>query len=273
MNGELGEQLVADRLQRPGVRANELVSAPFHAAPSDISGLAPVSLYEIAQLIGEELPAVDPFTHRSFPVRRFNRRDYVQRAGERFATIFVVQAGVLMTSVCDGEGAEQVLAFPMRGDVFGLDGIGQTRVIADVIALDNSRVIAVSFAQLADLSREHSALQRLVHRLFGREISGKREMLRVLGSFNAEARVASFLIDLSHRYARLGVASEAFALPMRRQDMARYLGLQLETVSRAMSSLDQLGALAVEGKRVSIRDWNSLRRIADCGTRHVRRVA
>lgn len=234
--------------------------------------VARICLTEIAQLLGEKLPDIEPFNTDRFPVKRLRRRQAVQRAGERFSTIFIVQSGVLMSSVPDLEGSEQVLAFPMRGDVVGLDGIGQDRVRSDVIALDASRVVAIVFAQLADLSRSHSCLQRMVYRMFGRELVRERSMLRLLGSFSADARVASFLLDLSQRQSQLGAPPHEFVLPMRRQDMARYLGLQLETVSRAMSNLDQSGTVAVEGKRVAIHDWASLHRIADCGARHVRTV-
>lgn len=242
-------------------------------ATQPVDDVALISLYEVAQLLGERLPAIEPFIAEKYTVKRLRRRQCLQRAGERFSTIFIVQSGVLMASVSNLEGAEQVLAFPMRGDVVGLDGIGEGRVVIDTVALDSSRVVAMVFAQLADLSREHACVQRMVYRLFGRELTRERGMLRVLGSFSADARVANFLLDLSERHARLGESPSHFVLPMRRQDMARYLGLQLETVSRAMSSLGQIGVVAVEGKRVSIRDWESLRRIGDCSARHIRHVS
>lgn len=252
-------------------RAADARQSPRTEAPAD--DVALIALNEIAQLLGENLPEIEPFMTERFAVKRLHRRQCLQRAGERFSTIFIVQSGVLMSSMSDFEGTEQVLAFPMRGDVVGLDGIGQDHVVTDAIALDASRVVAIVFSQLADLSREHTCLQRMVYRLFGRELIRERGMLRVLGSFSADARVANFLLDLSERHERLGESPSEFVLPMRRQDMARYLGLQLETVSRALSNLDQLGAVAVEGKRVSIRDWTGLRRIADCSARHIRHLS
>lgn len=253
-------------LQVPG-------KAPALRCVSHGAGAAPqLSLVDIARLVGEELPAVEPFTTESFAVKQLHRRQCVQRAGDPFVAIFIVQAGVLMSSVYEADGTEQVLAFPMRGDVVGLDGIGQSRVVTEVIALEASRVVVVPFAHLSDLSREHGGLQRMVHRLFGRELGRERAMLRVLGHFSAEARVASFLVDLFERRVGTGSAPDELMLPMRRQDMARYLGLQLETVSRAMSSLGQTGVLAVDGRRVCIRNRSDLRRIADCSTRQGRRA-
>lgn len=235
--------------------------------------VAQIGLNDIARLLGERLPDTEPFTSDRFPVRRLRRHQYLQRAGERFSTIFVVHSGVLMSSVSELGGIEQVLAFPMRGDVVGLDGIGEDRVRSDVIALDSTRVVAILFAQLAELSRTHTCLQRMVYRMFGRELMRERGMLRMLGSFSADARVANFLLELSQRQAQLGASPGEFVVPMRRQDMARYLGLQLETVSRAMRNLDQLGTIAIEGRCVSIRDWPSLHRIADCSARHIRQVS
>lgn len=256
-----------------GVReagARTLMPSPQAVAISDDVTL--IGLNEVARLLGERLPDTEPFSSARFPVKRLRRRQCLQRTGERFSTIFIVQSGVLMSSVSDLGGIDQVLAFPMRGDVIGLDGIGEDRVRSEVIALDASRVVAIIFAQLAELSRGHICLQRMVYRMFGRELMRERGMLRTLGSFSADARVANFLLDLSQRHAQFGASPNEFMVPMRRQDMARYLGLQLETVSRAMRNLDQLGTIAIEGKRVSIRDWASLHRIADCSARHIRQV-
>lgn len=247
--------------------------AAVSALTMTISGRDPacVSLAEVLALLGEVLPDGADGTSGRFAVKRLQRRQSLQRAGERFKALYIVQSGVLMTSSSDAHGIEQVLSFPMRGDAIGLDGIGQDKVATDVMALDVSRVVAVPFVQLSDLSRGNSHLQRVVHRLFGRELSRDREMLRVLGSFSAEARVANFLLDLSQRYARLGGSSDVFVFPMRRQDMARYLGLQLETVSRAMTSLTSLGLVEVDGRRVAIRDVCALRRLSQRSTRQCTR--
>ena len=86
-------------------------------------------------------------------------------------------------------------------------------------------------------------------------------MLNV-GTLNAEQRVASFLVDVAARYARLGYSARHFILRMRRTDMANFLALKHETVSRAMTRLDDLRLIAVERREVRVLDDAGLRRMA-----------
>jgi CRP/FNR family transcriptional regulator len=151
----------------------------------------------------------------------------------------------------------------MGGDVIGLDGVDQGRYTVDVMALDTSHVAMVSFARIAQLGRQHASIERLLYRLFSRELVREHTMMCLLGTLSADARVATFLLDLSERFARLGCSRSVFNLRMTRQDIGNYLGIQLETVSRTLSGFCAAGLIHVDGKTISLRDPPGLRRIIE----------
>jgi CRP/FNR family transcriptional regulator len=78
------------------------------------------------------------------------------------------------------------------------------------------------------------------------------QAMRAMGALGAEARLARFLFDMGQRLARFGFSSRAFRLPMSRADIASYLGLSIETVSRAFTSLSARGIIAVDRHSICI---------------------
>jgi CRP/FNR family transcriptional regulator len=86
-------------------------------------------------------------------------------------------------------------------------------------------------------------------------------MIWLLGTLHAEARLATFLLDLSERFGRLGYSRAAFALRMSREEIGSYLGIKLETVSRAFSAFAAAGLMTVDRKEVTLRDLAGLRRV------------
>jgi CRP/FNR family transcriptional regulator len=87
-------------------------------------------------------------------------------------------------------------------------------------------------------------------------------MMVVLGSMSAEERVAAFLLDLARRYLRAGYSATEFTLRMTREEIASYLGLKLETVSRVFSHLQEGGLIQVQGRAIKLLDSLALNRLA-----------
>ena len=101
----------------------------------------------------------------------------------------------------------------------------------------------IPFHQLESLSREFSELQRQLHKVMSREIVREHGVMLLLGSMRAEERVAAFLLNLTQRLQARGFSSTALVLRMTREEIGSYLGLKLETVSRAFSKFheDEIG--------------------------------
>jgi CRP/FNR family transcriptional regulator len=227
------------------------------AARSSIS----VSLADLVPALGAAVAADPRFSSIMFPVRRLRARETLHRGGDRFDAIYVVRSGFLKTVSVDAAGGEVVLAFPMEGEVLGLDGLASGRYAAEVVALDVSHVALLPYARLVQLGRDYAPIEHAVYGLLSRQLVGKREMINLLSTRNAESRVAVFLLDLSARLGDLGYSRRSFALRMTRAELGSHLGIRLETVSRILSAFAEAGLLTVEGKRIGLRDPVGLRRI------------
>jgi len=224
---------------------------------------AKIRFADLVAMLGIALPDEHRFLDLTFPVRRIKAGEALHRAGDEFKALYVVRSGFFKTVSIDTTGAELVLGFPMGGDVVGLDGVDSGQYLADVIALDISSVAVIPFAQLSQLAREYPCVEKLLYSLFSRELVHKHAMFWLLGTLSAEARVASFLLELSDRFHRLGYSRTSFALRATRQEIGSYLGLKLETVSRTFSAFAAAGLMDIDRRQVALRDLDGLRRVVD----------
>lgn len=222
---------------------------------------AKIRFADLVAMLGISIPDEHRFIDVTFPVRRVKAGEALHRSGDEFKAIYVVRSGFFKTVSIDTTGAELVLGFPMGGDVVGLDGVDAGHYLADVIALDISSVAVIPFAQLSQLAREFPCVEKLMYSLFSRELVHKHAMFWLLGTLSAEARVASFLLELSERFHRLGYSRTSFALRATRQEIGSYLGLKLETVSRTFSAFAAHGLMDIDRRQVTLRDLDGLKRV------------
>ena len=129
----------------------------------------------------------------------------------------------------------------------------------DAVALENSEVCELPFNKLEALSRELPSLQRHLHKIMSREIVRDQGIMLLLGSMRAEERLAVFLLNLSQRFAVRGLSPTQFQLRMSRQEIGSYLGLKLETVSRAFSQFQSSGLISVNTRSIELIDLPGLR--------------
>jgi CRP/FNR family transcriptional regulator len=163
-------------------------------------------------------------------------------------------------------GHEQVVGFFMCGELFGLDGVGSATYNCTAIALEDSEIVVLPFALMQDLAQENQAMQRQLHQILCREITRDHGVMMLLGSMRAEARLASFLVNLSARFVRRGYSPSDFVLRMTREEIGSYLGLKLETVSRLFSQFQKSGLLNVQQKHVCILDPQRLQQLLATST-------
>ena len=148
--------------------------------------------------------------------------------------------------------------FQVAGDIVGLDGLAAGRHASSVHALEASQVCAIHFATLCEMGRRNARMQQLITRLLSREIVREQEHMSVLGDPDAGHRVQGFLLDVSRRMAERGYSPSEFHLRMSRAEIGSYLGMTLETVSRAFSALQRRGVLQVDRRHVRINDVQAL---------------
>jgi CRP/FNR family transcriptional regulator len=127
-------------------------------------------------------------------------------------------------------------------------------------ALEDAEVCVIPYAHLTDLALGNSGLQQVVGRLMSREILREHSLMLLLGSMNAEERLAAFLLNLSQRLKARGYSASEFHLRMSRAEIGSYLGMTLETVSRTFSAFQQLRLLEVDKRHIRLIDLEGLRR-------------
>jgi CRP/FNR family transcriptional regulator len=203
----------------------------------------------------EEVREVDGLV---FARRRLRRGEHLYRAGEPFKSFYAFRSGFFKTYVDGPDGQSQAIAFPMAGDVVGLDGIGTDTHRLNVVALDDGEVCVIPYAHFESLAMRVPALQRQLHKLMSREIVREQELMTLLGGMRAEARVAAFLLALSEKFASRGYSATQFRLRMTREEIGSYLGLKLETVSRVLSRFQEIGLIGVELRSLVINDVEKL---------------
>ncbi len=211
-----------------------------------------------AGLSNEELDQLDNLVNVR---RKVKRGEALYRAGEVFDAIYAVRSGFFKSRVTYEDGRDQVTGFSMGGEILGMDGIGQGIHNCDAIALEDSEICSIPYARLEELSREVSGLQRHFHKMMSREIVRESGVMMLLGVMRAEERIAAFLLNLSQRLNARGYSPLEFHLRMTREELGSYLGLKLETVSRAFSKFHNDGLIEVEQKFVRIINIEGLKQV------------
>ena len=184
--------------------------------------------------------------------RKLKRGHHLYRAGDPFESIFAVKAGFFKTDVLTEDGRDQVTGFQMAGEILGMDGISTELHTCNAVALEDSEVCLIPFNELEILSSEIRSLQHHLHKVLSREIVRDHGVMMLLGTMRAEERLAAFLLNLSQRFGARGYSPTEFHLRMTREEIGSYLGLKLETVSRAFSHFQDEGLISVQQKHIRI---------------------
>ena len=175
--------------------------------------------------------------------------EHVFREGDRFEAIAAVRAGTVKTYSIDREGREHVLGFHLPGEVIGLNAIDGEHYPCNAVALDTVMLCRFSFPKISVLATQVPGLQQHLFRLLSRDI-GSAAMLS--GDWTADERMAAFLIGLSRRLAARGFSPDRFQLTMARTDIANYLRLAPETVSRVLKRFQDDGLLKVDRRELEL---------------------
>jgi CRP/FNR family transcriptional regulator len=246
-------------------------TAPIHfvplakarpSAPTTLATLCSTChLKELCLPCGMSGSTVERLDGLHFGRRRVKAGQALYRAGDAFQFIYAVRSGTFKTSVGAVEGREQVSGFSMAGELMGLDGLAQGRHASTVTALEDAEICAIPYDHLMEVSAGSSELQRVVGKLMSREIVREHSLMLLLGSMNAEERLASFLLNISQRMKARGWSPTEFHLRMSRAEIGSCLGMKLETVSRTFSAFVQQGLLAVDKRHVRILDLDALARV------------
>ena len=163
--------------------------------------------------------------------------------GAQAGAVFNVTEGVIRLYKSLPDGRRQIVGFALPGDFLGLAMMDRYGVAAE--AVSQARVCRFSRSAFLTFVDGKPHLLRRMHEFAGHELSLAQDQMLLLGRRNADEKVAAFLLNLQTRYARIGHKSVHVPLPMSRQDIADYLGLTIETVSRTLTKLARTKAIVV----------------------------
>jgi CRP/FNR family nitrogen fixation transcriptional regulator len=184
----------------------------------------------------------------------YNKDEEIYGEGEPSEYVYQVISGSVRTYKLLNDGRRQIGAFHLPGDVFGLESGPIHRLTAEAIA--NTTVRLVKRRSLEQAGGMTVQVAQSLWTMTAGELRHAEDHMLLLGRKNAMERVASFLLEMDRRLATTGTV----ALPMCRRDIGDYLGLTLETVSRALSQLHSEGVLGFSGARqIVLRNRQRLR--------------
>nr|WP_229261592.1 helix-turn-helix domain-containing protein [Duganella margarita] len=187
---------------------------------------------------------------------RLARDQPLYQAGEPVRELlYLVRFGAFKSCLPDGYGHAAVAGFHLREEVLGLEAIGRRQHRCSVVALQDSEVYEVRYRQLPN---SHLCMQGLL----SIATAQARNVAQMLRASDGDQRLAAFLLHMSTRHAAIGCSSRCFRLPMSRLDIADFLGMTAESVSRGLARLRSAGAIRLEQRLVTLSDIGCLQRMA-----------
>jgi len=193
--------------------------------------------------------------HLMGAVMSYPRNTEVFGENEPADYLYKVVSGSVRTYKILSDGRRQIGGFYLPGDIFGLEFTDEHTCSAE--AITDAKVLVIKRRALAALAGRDAAVARELFALTARELRRVQERVMLLVK-SAQERVASFLLEMAER----GLVGDAIELPMSRQDIADYLGLTIETVSRTLTSLESCAAIEVpSSRRIVLRNRSVLNRM------------
>ena len=185
----------------------------------------------------------------------FPRNAEIYGEGEAAEYIYRVVSGSVRTYKLLADGRRQIGGFYLPGDMFGLEPGDEHTFSAEAIV--ESKVLVIKRSAVTALAKRDTEVARQLWNLTGRELRrGQDHILLLIKS--AHERVATFLLEMAERVS----AGNAVDLPMSRQDIADYLGLTIETVSRTLTHMESLATIEVpSSRRIVLRNRAALNRL------------
>lgn len=187
---------------------------------------------------------------------QFARNSEIYGEGEPAEYFYKVVKGAVRTYKLLSDGRRQIGAFQLPGDFFGLEGGDEHRFSAE--AVSDATVLLVRRSLVTSEADRDAGIARELWRLTASGLDRAHEHMLVLGRKTAQERIAAFLVDMARREKTAALIE----LPMSRLDIADYLGLTIETVSRTLTQLENSAAIELpSSRRVVLRNRVTLDRL------------
>lgn len=194
--------------------------------------------------------------------RTFKRGEFLYRIGQPFKAIYAIRSGSIKTSILTDDGRAQVTGFHIAGELLALNAIVTNQYTSEACTLETTSVCEVPIERFDELCETSPGLQYQMMKIMSGEILHHQELMVLLGKKNAEERMATYLLNLSQRFAKRNYSPLQFNLSMSRSDIGNYLGLAEETVCRILARFHDDGLIVTQRRQVQINDLARLQAVA-----------
>lgn len=217
-------------------------------------------------LNSEELKIFEQAIDRRKPLKK---SEYLYRAGQPMTSLYTVKTGAFKANIDSIDGEENIVGFFMPGELMGLDGIASGQYQCDMIALNDTYICKLSYNDFDAIADEFPVLRQEILSISSNNLTTAQKMLMFIGKRPVEERLAMFLLSISQRFKARGLSESRFQLPMSRHDIANYLCMAPETISRQFKKLQDQGLVSIRNRDVTINDSAALRKSVTHGSSEV----
>jgi CRP/FNR family transcriptional regulator len=200
--------------------------------------------------------------------KKFKKKSYLYTANSQQAAIYVIKSGSVKTYLSNASGNKQILGFHMPGDLLGFDAFFTGKHSCFAQALDDTLVCELSMENFDKLCHILPSIRTEMMHQVGKEIQHDHLIMLTLGQMQTEERLATFLFNLSKRNQSRKFSKDDFQLSMTRQDLANYLGMAVETLSRTLAHLQKKNLISVQQRSIKILDQAQLCKLAHGSCKH-----
>lgn len=206
-----------------------------------------------------DIDLLDEIVERKSP---YKKNQHLFQTGEVFKSIYAIRAGAIKLYTYSDSGEEVVHGFCLPGDVVGFDGLLEDAYQFNAVALDTTSICNIAYENLSDLASKVPNLNKQMMSVMSKKMQEGRLHTELLIKRNADQRVAQFIWNMAERHQQRGYAHDEFRLPILHRDVALYLGLTPETVSRILAKLNADGVVSWKKKEVVIFNEEQLKKVA-----------
>ncbi|MDT0581451.1 MULTISPECIES: fumarate/nitrate reduction transcriptional regulator Fnr [Alteromonadaceae] len=203
-----------------------------------------------------ELDTLDDIIERKKPL---HKNDKLVRYGDKFHSLYAVRSGSFKSYVSDKDGVEQIIGFHFPGDIIGFDALKDDKHGSYTQALETAMVCELPYETLDEMSVRFPKLRQQIMRFMSAEIKHDHDLMMLLSKRSAEERLLHFLSHLSQRFEERGFSAKQFNLSMTRNEIGNYLGLTVETISRLLTRFQKEDLIKVDGKLITISDFDGIK--------------
>jgi CRP/FNR family transcriptional regulator, anaerobic regulatory protein len=191
--------------------------------------------------------------------RIYRAKHCLIESGTQCSGLYILRSGSAKSFKITSYGEDIVTDFLYPGDVIGLDALDGLRFMQSVQFLETSSVGYISIASINTLIVESAEFRQYLLQLMSRAINHECQLHTATSHFDSQRRLANFLIYISNRFSGQGLSAVEFSLSMTRADIANYLGMAIETLSRLLTRFQKEGLIGIKNRFFVILDLEMLR--------------